>query len=170
MAEERAVREEPTGLDGEDVDGDREGEERERLAESLAARAAPTEPQLHNVEEAAVWEHRHIAPGSVISFNLVDGDSGLDGGEVALLITHIDHSRAGMDMETKVVGAEDVGTRARLHADFRRGKNLVHICYLKGDECMDKDKPAMHLRTFMWHPPGTFSAKWLTTTGRRVVK
>lgn len=147
-----------------------EEEEREVLARSLAKRVAPSEAIQYNVEESALWEHRHISAGSVLSFRLVDEETGLDQGEVAVLVQDVMNANDGMTVRTSLAGAEEVGTRARLQADYRKGKNELHICYTDGGVCKVADRPCIHLKRFTWHPPGTFKRSWLTQSGKKAVR
>eukprot|EP00438_Fugacium_kawagutii_P016470 Skav211463 [mRNA] locus=scaffold379:272828:276699:- [translate_table: standard] len=141
----------------------------EELAASLGSRAPPTEPVEYDVTEAALWEHRHISAGSVISFRLRDDMNGVDQGEVAVFVEEVENRKDGIDLVVKLAGAEDVGTRARLQSDFRKGKNRVHICYLHEGICPLVLEPRIHVTNFTWYPAGTFARPWVTSTGKKLV-
>lgn len=89
---------------------------------------------------------------------------------VAVLIAKIESTDRGMSISAKLVGAEMSETRSKLQRQFRKGKNRLHICYLEAGICLQAMEDAIHVRKFPWHPAGTFSAGWLTATGRKVVK
>eukprot|EP00438_Fugacium_kawagutii_P023166 Skav227291 [mRNA] locus=scaffold4822:63704:66064:+ [translate_table: standard] len=148
----------------------REGDaEREELARSLDGRAPPTEAVEYDVEEAALWEHRHIAAGSVISFQMADEATGVDHGEVAVSVEDVVNQADGIHLTVRLAGAEDVGTRAKLQSEFRKGRNKVHICYIQDGQCPIWEEQAIHVRRFTWHPAGSFKRPWLTATGKKLV-
>ena len=148
-------------------------EEEERIAgirSALAAQPKPDTPQEYDVSEAALWTHRHLPVGSVISY--ISPESVLDpAGTIAVLVLASKSEKEGFWLEVKPVGCSNASFKSKLGAYFRGQRKVHHICYPDSEgSCSLHDVPGVHLREFKWFPPGDFNEEWLSKTGRKVVQ
>lgn len=145
-------------------------EYREALRESLRHKRKPTTMQVYNTEEAAIWQHRHIPPGSVITFKASPED-GSEDQEVAVLVTSYLSGADGIWLGVSVVGAESDGLKKTMQAYFKGGRRSVHICLPDpSGSCPVGEEMGTHLTTFTWYPPGDFAAPWVNAYGMKKVK
>lgn len=170
MGEDEATEVSPEMGEENEEEIRRQLEERDALRRQLDSRPMPDSMQAYDVRESALWEKRYLPVGSIIVFDQRDEETGTQYGDVALMITDTDTNKDGFMLRTKLVGAVDPGQRARLQKVQRSGPIKVHICMLKYEVCPIQHEDAIHLEVFRWFPIGQFSEKWVTATGKKVIK
>ena len=143
----------------------------DRVRDSLVGRPKPTVPQDYDVDEAALWQHRHLPIGSVIEFVHMGEDGITAHGRAALLITNYHSDEDGIWLEVNVLGAEEDDTKKELQKYFKQGRRQVHICYPPtGGDCPLAAEHGLHLRKFRWFPAGDYQAGFLSAYANKKVR
>lgn len=142
----------------------------EELREQLRNAPKPTESQEYRVEEAALWLHRYIPPGSVITYT-ADDLALVPAGTIAVLVTKYLSDAKGLWLEVAVLGCSESGFKSKLKPLYRGQRKHHHICYPDPEGCCPLfGEPGIHLRHFHWFPPGKFDEEWLTNAARKDVQ
>lgn len=142
----------------------------QRLREALIRKRAPKSMQDYSVHDGALWEHRHIPPGSVLVYTSSEPSMAV-AGELAVLVMARENTPTGIWLQVKAVGCEVAEYRSKLGANFRGHRKHHHICLpdLEG-LCQDRGEAGVHLEKFRWYPPGEFVSDWLSKANAKLVK
>ena len=143
----------------------------DRVRESLARRPKPTTPQVYDVAEAALWQHRHLPVGSVIEFDPMEWDGGTPEGRAAFLITGVTSQEDGIWLQVSVLGAESDETKKRLQKYFKQGRRQIHVCCPGADgTCKQDREEGWHIREFKWFPAGDYRSPFLNSYALKKVR
>ena len=142
----------------------------EELRDQLRRAPKPTEAQGYRVEEAALWLHRYVPPGSVITY-IADDPSLVPAGTIAALVTKYLSDASGLWLEVAVLGCSESGFKSKLKPLYRGQRKHHHVCYPDAEGCCPLvGEPGVHLRHFHWFPPGKFDEEWMTNAARKEVQ
>ena len=91
-------------------------------------------------------------------------------GAVAVLVKERESLPDGIWLKVRCLGTEVKEVYADTAKFFKKDRVYVHLCYGKRGSCPLLEEEGCHIDTFDWFPPGTFDAKWLSSSARKAVK
>lgn len=142
----------------------------EEIRQSLASAPKPKKPMKVNVAEAEFWRTRHVPPGSVLVFT-DPTRTDAEGPKAAVLVTETLSLATGLWLHVRSLGGENAKEKKKVEKYFKGHRRRVHICHLSDSgHCAEDDVDAFHLERFEWFPPGDFTADWLTSPAKKLVR
>ena len=128
----------------------------------------PTSATDVDLTQGEFWDNPFVQVGSVIEFSNPRLPEAGPLGISAALVEACTPFSNGLKLVVKYLGAS---TKEEKAATERTAKTHgVHLCYLVGGVCGIAKQPGIHLLKFTWHPPGDFTAKWLSKKAQELVE
>ena len=139
------------------------------IREHLESQPKPSTPQSYVLAEADFWRHRHVPAGSVILFPAGFVEESAQGA-CAVLVKERESLPDGIWLKVRCLGTEVKEVYADTAKFFKKGRVYVHLCYGERGSCPLLEEEGCHIDSFDWFPPGSFDAKWLSSSARKAVK
>ena len=107
--------------------------------------------------------------GSVILFPAGFVEESAEGA-CAVLVKERESLPDGIWLKVRCLGTEVKEVYADTAKFFKKGRVYVHLCYGERGSCPLLEEEGCHIDSFDWFPPGSFDAKWLSSSARKAVK